>query len=191
MRALHPNLAARPYRNYGPVWLVVGLLALLTAALLVYNAHTAYRYFATTAETREEITRLENEIAAETNAARLARQQATQFNQAVLTQRSRYVNNQIAERAFSWSELLDDLERVLPADVRLARLSPQATERGWLIQLDCLAKSEKGMIDLLQNMLGSPKFSLPTPRVEAVQPDGSHRFTLSVGYRPSPRGIVE
>ncbi len=185
MRALHPNLATHPYRDYRPVWAVAAALLLLTAALLAYNAQTAWRYFASTQETRAEIETLEREIANERERAAAARQAVARFDTATLQARSLFVNERIAERAFSWSALLDDLERVLPKDVRLTRLSPQpASSGGYAISMDCVAKSEDGMVDLIRNFFASPRFARPTPTAESVSAEGRYSFSLRVEYRP-------
>ncbi|HVR41953.1 MAG TPA: PilN domain-containing protein [Thermoanaerobaculia bacterium] len=192
MRPLHPNLASRPYRDYRPVWAVAIALGLATVVLLAYNLQTAYRYFATTRETRDEIARVEEQVAAERASAASARETASQFDTAELRARASFINARIAERAFSWSQLLDDLERVFPDEVRLRRLSPTSDPSGaTIITMECLARSEDGMVGLLNNMLASPKFARPFPSSESVAEGGLVRFTLSAEYRPSPRGVVE
>lgn len=190
MRALHPNLATRPYRDYRPVWAVAGTFILLTAALLAYNAQTAWRYFATTQETRGEIEKLEQEIARERERATAARQAVARYDTETLQQRSLFVNERIAERAFSWSALLDDLESVLPNDVRLTRLTPKPIRGGgYLISMDCVSKSEDGMVSLIRRFFGNPKFARPTPTSEAVSDEGLYVFSINVEYQPRTPGV--
>jgi len=192
VKALHPNLASRPYRDYRPVWTVVAVLAILSAALLAYNVQTAYQYFATTSDTRAEISALEASIAEERQATRKAREQAARFDSPELRMRAEFVNTQIAERAFSWNELLDDLEAVFPPDVRLVRLSPSVEKSGDVtLTMSCFAKSGDGMVDLIQNMFGSPKFIRPFPANQSTSPEGLHQFVISTQYRPSARGVSE
>ena len=190
MRALHPNLATRPYRDYRPVWAVAAAILLATAALLAYNAQTAWRYFATTQETRGEIAKLEEQIAKERARTVAARQAVARFDTATLQARSLFVNQRIAERAFSWSGLLDDLESVLPNDVRLTRLSPNATREGtYVIAMDCVAKSEEGMVNLIRRFFSNPRFARPTPTSESVSNEGLYRFGIRVEYRPDAPGV--
>jgi type IV pilus assembly protein PilN len=189
VRALHPNLAARPYRDYRPVWAVAGAIILLTAALLAYNVQTAWRYFATTQETRGEIEKLEQEIAKERERTGALRQAVARFDTADLQSRSIFVNDRIAERAFSWSALLDDLESVLPNDVRLTRLSPSALrDGGYSISMECVAKSEDGMVNLIRRFFANPRFARPTPTSERVD-EGQYAFTISVDYNPAAPGV--
>lgn len=192
MKALHPNLASRPYRDYRPVWVVVAILAVASAALLVYNVQTAYRYFATTSDTRAEIAQLEALIEKERRATEAARQQASQFDSVELRRRAAFVNDRIAERAFSWNQLLDDLEAVFPNDVRLVRLSPEVRPDGRiLLQMSCLSRTEEGMVDLIESMLASPKFVNPFPANQNTAAEGLLQFSISTGYTPAPMGVQE
>jgi Tfp pilus assembly protein PilN len=192
VKALHPNLASRPYRDYRPVWTVVAVLAILSAALLAYNVQTAYRYFATTSDTRAEIAGLEASIAKERQAAAAAREQAARFDSPELRRRAEFVNARIAERAFSWNQLLDDLEAVFPPDVRLVRLSPTVEKTGDVtLIMQCLARNDDGMVDLIQNMFRSPKFIRPFPANQSSSPEGLHQFSISTQYRPSVPGVIE
>ena len=192
MKALHPNLASRPYRDYRPVWTVVAVLGILTVALLAYNVQTAYQYFATTSDTRAEISALEASIAEERQATRAAREQSAQFDSPQLRSRAEFVNARIAERAFSWNQLLDDLEAVFPPDVRLVRLSPTVEDSGDVtLDMQCFARNGDGMVDLIQNMFGSPKFVRPFPANQSTSPDGLHQFVISTQYRPTAREVIE
>jgi type IV pilus assembly protein PilN len=192
VKVLHPNLASRPYRDYRPVWAVAAALLLLTGALFAYNLSTAWRYFATTQETRAEIADLETSIAKERVRAADARAALARYDTVSLRTRSRFVNDRIAERAFSWSGLLDDLERVVPNDVRLVRLDPNPTGGGaYEISMDCRAKTDEGMVDLIQSFFASARFSQPTPSSEAMLEGGTYRFSIKVRYQPSPQGVRE
>lgn len=192
MKALHPNLASRPYRDYRPVWTVVAVLAILSVALLAYNVQTAYRYFATTSDTRAEISAVEASIAEERQATSVAREQAARFDSPELRRRAEFVNARIAERAFSWNQLLDDLEAVFPPDVRLVRLTPIVEKTGNVtLNMQCFAKNDDGMVDLIENMFRSPKFVRPFPANQSSSPDGLHQFSISSQYRPSALGVIE
>ena len=55
MKPIHLNLAARPYRDYRPVYAAVVVMSLVTAYLLLNNIETYYRYIRETKTTRAEI----------------------------------------------------------------------------------------------------------------------------------------
>ncbi len=191
MKTLHLNLASRPYRDYTPVYAVAIVLALVTGFLMINNIQTAYRYFVNTEETRGEIARVEAETAAETRAAETLERSAEGINVRALAMETAYINAQIAERAFSWSNLLDNMERVLPRNVRLMTLNPDIQPDGDVrLTITARAKGSDGMVTMLRNMLGDPHFADPFPGTDSQNDDGSYSFSLSTTYRPDPRGLT-
>jgi hypothetical protein len=109
----------------------------------------------------------------------------------LLNSRISYVNGEIAERAFSWSALLEQLERVLPGNVKVTSLTPSVNKDGTThLQLTCVAKDGSGVIQLLNHMLANEHFARPFPESEAKNPDGSQQFSLSVDYLPAPQLVV-
>lgn len=191
MKTLHLNLASRPYRDYTPVYAVAIVLTLVTGFLMVNNIQTAYRYFVNTKETRAEIARVEAETGNEGRAAEALEKSAAGINVRALAEETEYINVQIAERAFSWSNLLDTMERVLPREVRLVTLNPNILPDGTVsLSIIARAKSNDGMVTFLRNMLANPHFSDPFPQAENQNDDGSYSFSLTTTYRPDPRGLT-
>ena len=109
MKPLHLNLASRPYRDYRPVYAVVVAVSLVIAFLMLQNIDTYYRYVSETKSTRTKIAELEAEAAKEQRLAIVTDERMRSLDVASLATQTRFINSQIAERAFSWSELLDRL----------------------------------------------------------------------------------
>ncbi|HUO84753.1 MAG TPA: hypothetical protein VM534_06520 [Thermoanaerobaculia bacterium] len=188
MKPLHLNLAARPYRDERPFWLIVGTLALLTLVLMIYNARTAYRFFVNTEETRAEIAEVEARVAGERSRLRELRGELATVDLRRLRAQVEYVNTQLAERAFSWNALLEDLERVVPRDVRLLSLRPQVSGEGPVaLNLVCISKTDDGLVELIRAMIADSRFDQPYPISETRTESGQTEFVLRVGYLP-PRG---
>jgi type IV pilus assembly protein PilN len=191
VRTLHLNLASRPYRNYRPVWLVAAALAVASVIFLVNNAQTAYHYFVNTETTRAEIDRLQRESTEESRKAKQIQDQIRRFDRKALNTQSKFINAQIAERAFSWSELLDQLERVVPTDVRLVSLDPNISDDGKThLRMTCVAKSPRALPTLIQRLQGDPHFLRPFPKSEETREDGLQQFTIETDYHPGPRGLL-
>jgi type IV pilus assembly protein PilN len=190
LRTFHLNLATRPYRDYRPVYAVVVAASLVTAILLLQNVDTYYRYTQETRTTRARISELERRTAEEQrNADQLSHRVAT-VNVKTLNSEARYVNSQIAERAFSWSELLDQLETVLPRSVRVDSLTPSFEKSGTVrLALVCSSKSPEGLIDTINSLNRASRFSKPFPSSTATE-NGVTRFTIAVEYLPNlPRPV--
>lgn len=184
MKAIHVNLASRPYRDNRAYLISAGLLGAVVLILTLINAWTTIDYLSNTQDVREDIAALEQQIA-ETNRATAAQKaQLEGLNYSELNRRIEYVNTQIAERAFSWNSLLNDLERVLPGDVRITQLRPAVMPDG-SVQLNLVleAKSQEGIIRLLDQMLSDPSFSRAFPRSEQVTETGLRLFNVEAEYR--------
>ena len=192
MKALHLNLAARPYRDYRPVYAVVVGLSLATAVLMWNNVDTWLRYTNDTQHTRAQIAQLDAETSVEERKTQDAIARTGSVNLKSLNAQARYVNAEIAERAFSWSELLDRLEAVVPLEVKITSLSPTFMKEGPVrLALSCVSKTPNGPIATINRLNRDPHFSNPFPSSIAsndTNPQETH-FTISVEYHPSiPRG---
>lgn len=191
MRTIHINIASRPYRDYRPVWAVAMAMAVISTILLVYNVRTAYQYLVETKETRAEIAAVTAETLREQRRASQLEASLRRFDIRKLTEETSYVNGHLRERAFSWSELLDDLESVVPRDVRLMSLSPTIDKNGIRLSMTASSRRSDGMVQMLYNLMQNPHFNRPFPNVEEKHDDGTFRFSLEVDYRPDPPGVIE
>lgn len=185
MKPIHLNLAARPYRDYRPVYAVVVVLSLLTAFLMLNNVETYYRYIRETKTTRAKIAQVEAQTRTEKQKEESAKQRVAHLDLARLDQQTRFINAKLTERAFSWSRLFDELESILADDVRLVSVSPSFSETGPIqLQMDFEAKSGDGMITTINRMNADPQFSDAFPRNETARDDGTYVFSLSARYLP-------
>jgi len=193
VKPIHLNLAARPYRDYRPVYAVVVVLSLLTAFLMLNNVDTYLRYVQETKATRAEIAKVEEQARLEAQQEESARNRLKGLDLAQLDNQTRFINAKLAERAFSWSRLLDELESILADDVRLMSVSPGFGEDGRIqLSLQFQAKSADGMITTINRMNADPQFSDAFPSSETQDDAGIFTFELSAKYQPeSGTGAVQ
>jgi type IV pilus assembly protein PilN len=185
VKPIHLNLAARPYRDYRPVYAVVVVMSLLTAFLMLNNVETYYRYIHETRNTRAKIASVEAEAQRERDNAAKVEQNLKSIDVAHLDAQTQFVNAKLAERAFSWSALLDQLEMILIDDVRLVSVTPSFSEDGDVtLALSFQSKSADGLITTLNRMNDDRHFRNPFPSNETQLPDGQFQFTLTSGYVP-------
>ena len=191
MKALHLNLAARPYRNTAPVYGTIVALAAICAALTLYNAQIAWRFFVSTKETRAEIARVDSQFENEQRATTALENRIKAVNVKALNAESQFINAQIEDRAFSWSRLLDDMESVQPKDVRLLNLNPVVDKKGLTrLSISAIAKNHGAMIGFLRTLLSDPRFEGPFPQGETVNEDGTISFTLNTGYKTTQSELL-
>jgi Tfp pilus assembly protein PilN len=204
------NLARRPFLNSRPVVRVALLLWLLGLALLLVDLWQFLGYRERSADKRERIARSEAEI--ERQRAALARLQKTldSFNLEEQNQRVEFLNKQIAERTFSWSQLLDRIAERLPDDVRLNRLAPLTGDKAERQRTGSTAarrsartselvpllitgesRSDEALSSFVDNLF-KPPFTDANPTREEREEDGKTlKFEISVQYRPgSPPATV-
>ncbi len=191
MKPIHLNLASRPFRDYRPVYAAVVLISLLTAFLALNNVDTFLRYRTETRTTRANIAGLEEQIADEQRRTESLTQRLRGVDLKLLSSQTEFANSQLAERAFSWSELLDRLERILPTDVRLQSVTPSFEKDGTVhLAMICVSKGGEGLTATINRFNGDLHFANAFPTVETQQLSEYH-FTLSVDYRPSIARRVE
>jgi len=186
-----PNLAARPFEDRRPVWLTAAALGAAALALSFasigefVSAHGAERSLT------ERLTRLEKrrkELGATVDSTN---RELQRVNWSQLRLESESLGKAFAGRSFSWSELLLDLERVLPWDTRLTSVAPRLREDGEVeIALVGLAAGRDGWLRLLARLFADKKFSNPMPlSEEAPASTGGlgYKFQLRVRYWPEGR----
>lgn len=191
MRPLHLNLASEPWKETRGFWMVVASASILILALLANNVDAAIEYFVETEETRAEIAEISASTAETVRKAEELEALQEGRDEALIQERVEYVNARIRERAFSWSQLLDHLERVVPADARVRALLPRISEEGPIsLNMRCVAKDQDAFVQMIRNMTADAHFDQPYPTTERTSEDGSVAFTLNVTYRPDPPGVV-
>jgi Tfp pilus assembly protein PilN len=191
VKPLHLNLASRPFRDYRPLYAVVVVTSLLIAFMLLNNIETGYRYVRETRSTREKIDQIDQQIAVENRKTEEINQRLRTVNVKVLADQAQFVNARLAERAFSWSELLDRLERVLPDSVRIESVSPAFGKDGLVhLQMVAAAKNGEGMVGMLDRLNRDPRFANAFPTSEE-HGEGGYKFSIGVDYRPSIARAIE
>jgi len=185
VKPLHLNLAARPYRDERPFIAVVVAASLLIAFLTLMNFDAWYRYRNETRSTRAKIAALENQARQEQQNTQALNQRLRNVDVKKLSLQTQFANARLAERAFSWSELLDHLERVLPDYVRIENINPSFRTDGMVgLSMQCTARDADGLVKTMNQLNADPHFSNPFPNGEE-HTDGGYRFAIHVDYRPS------
>jgi len=191
VKPIHLNLASRPYRDYRPLYAIVVVASILIAIMLLNNIETRVRYARETKTTRAKIDQIDSQTAAENRKTDETNQRLRTVNVKLLADQAQFVNARLAERAFSWSELLDRLERVLPDDVRIESISPTFAKDGTVhLSMEGVAKNGQGMVHTIDRFNREPHFANPFPTAED-QTDKGFRFGIGVDYRPSIARAIE
>lgn len=189
MKPIHLNLASRPYRNYTPVNFVAGTMFGLMMVLAWFNVDTMLRYNVETKATRAKIAQIEAQTQKEREREQSVQQRLRSLDLARLDAQTKFINAKLAERAFSWSALLDQLESILADDVRLISVTPTFTKEGPIeLNMQFESKSSDGMITTLNHMNENAHFRNPFPSTEAALVGGGFQFSITSEYLPERLG---
>jgi Tfp pilus assembly protein PilN len=181
-----PNLASKPHLNTRPVWIVTAVAGFLAVLFAVINTSV---WITSSRALEEQIAlhgRLEQEherLSAEVG------ELAEELNRVPwrsLTARVNAVNGVIREHGFSWIGLLDDIERILPYDVRLTKINPKVDVDSVILSLSAVGRTRDALLDLLDNLIADPSFSEPTPMSEITPEESGFGYvlTLTVVHHP-------
>jgi type IV pilus assembly protein PilN len=187
-----PNLATRPFLNIRPVWLVTAVAVALTVILLALNLRlflVANRTLVDESATRDALLEKHKILEA---AVRKDVEALERVPWRSLTRRVDATNLILREHSFSWLGMLDDIESVMPYDVRLTKIAPGVSDDGAILSLSLIALNREAMLELLDNLVNDPKFSDPTPSSESTPEENAsaaYVMNLRVNYHPNPGAL--
>ncbi len=181
-----PSLASRPFLNTRPVWVftvaavALGLVLMVVNIMLYLSSNTRLeQQLARRAQLEEQVRELRAEVGKDASALakvpwkRLGRETAG-------------LNEILQTYGFSWQQLLRDVGKVLPRQVRLQRITPTVTKEGLSLRFKGTAQSRDAILELLQNLIDDPHFEKPLPRSETSPEEAGvgYDFSLKVFYHP-------
>lgn len=153
------NLATRPYEDAREFWmrwgLAVGVLGVLTLVLLGW----AINGWISAGRDRHNIALLQQQIA--------ERDRERANDQAVLDlavnrstrDQSQFINGLIQRKAFSWTRVFEDLERVMPPNLHAVSLRPELSDQGqMLLEMKLSGETRSAAVELVHRMEGSKHF---------------------------------
>jgi Tfp pilus assembly protein PilN len=185
---LQINFASEPFRNRRLFWLLLSSV-LIVAALVGLNTLGARQA-------------LEQQVAVLEPKVLKLEAQAKQgppldFADSTLTigqnQALLVAQDLITRKGFSWSQLLNDLERFIPATVRVTRIgvekvghSKEAEGKTVSLSFDVVGKSATEVTQMIGELNKSARFVVYPQAQRQVEGTEEVEFQLGVEYRPPP-----
>jgi type IV pilus assembly protein PilN len=182
------NLASQPYEDAQQFWMRWGTALVATAivtlallAITITGWFDARRDHAKIAQLRAEIAQRDR-----------TRQQAEDFlnrpaNRTTRDQ-SQFLNELIERKSFSWTRVLEELEKVMPARVHLVSIHPELDEDNQLkLKMQVGADSREKALDLARRMEDSRHFTQTYIQSEQYGNSGTGdmvQITLVATYVP-------
>jgi len=179
------NLASLPFRRKRTMIvaaiaigvLLIGSLSVLISLIVAQRRQQA--------DTRMAIERIEKQVEV------MAREQAAlestlrQPQNAEVLDRTLFLNTLLYRKGISWTKIFADLEKVMPYNVRLISVHPQATVDND-VSLDMVVGTEsyEPVIEMLKQMESSPLFGETAVHstIPPTQNDPLYKYRVSVNY---------
>lgn len=152
------NLASHPYEDARQFWQRwgTGLIALAAVALLavsytgweVYKAH------------RDEsaIESIRKGIAGYDQKVSQAQAILDRPENRAMRERSAYLNNLFQQKAFSWTKVFEELERVMPPRLHVVSIKPEMEDNQLQLKLVVASDSRERALELVRKMEDSQRF---------------------------------
>jgi type IV pilus assembly protein PilN len=182
------NLASEPFRKDRAMLaasIAAGVLLVATLAALVTLANADN---AQTAELRKEVTQLRADIAS-------AGKQQANFEAVILKpenaqvlELSVFLNTLLSRKGISWTRILADLEKTMPANVKMLNIQPYVTGRDQVIlSLQVGSEGPEPVIMFYRALERSDLFGGVTQNVyqppSQAEPLYRYRFTVNYGQK--------
>jgi type IV pilus assembly protein PilN len=153
------NLATRPYEDAREFWvrwgLGVGLLGVLTLVLLGW----AVRGWTNAGRDRHNIGQLQEQIAERDNERAKAQAFLDMIANRSTRDQSQFVNGLIQRKAFSWTRVFEDLERVMPPNLHVVSLRPELNDQNQMqLEMRVAGDTRSAAVELVHRMEGSRHF---------------------------------
>lgn len=188
------NLASQPYEDARQFWMrwgtavgAVGLLTLVLLALDVTGWVNARRDRAAIAQ-KEAMIADRDQLRA--NAERILNLPENRSTR----DQSQFLNELIERKAFSWTRVLENLEKVMPPRVHLESISPQLDEDNQLgLKMRVAGDSRERAIELARRMEESRRFAqtqiISEQFLQSTNGD-TEQFEIAAIYIPEPAVVA-
>ena len=153
------NLATQPYEDARKFWLrwggalfVLGLTTLILFYLTIMGWSTARQY-------RGLISQAQNQIGARDRERQKAEMVLNQPQNRNTRDRSQFLNDLFERKAFSWTRVFEELEKVMPARLHVVSIHPDTSADNQLvIKLVVAGESRDRALELVRKMEESQRF---------------------------------
>ncbi|MBZ5587078.1 MAG: hypothetical protein LAO05_00790 [Acidobacteriia bacterium] len=186
-----PNLAASPFLDVRPVWVTGGALAVVALTLTIVSLADLIAVRGREKSAAEALRQAQAKRAELVAQVQSRDRQLAAVAWKTLQLETGSLQVVVARRRLVWSQLLADLERVVPWDIRLVQITPKVDKTGAIqVDLEGLATGREAWLRLLAVLFTDSKFSDPLPRYEeapSATNGKGYQFALTVRYWPEKR----
>lgn len=190
---LRTNLSTRPFYNERLVRALLAAVTLVALGLTAFNTIQVLRLRSRGAEVRAAADTAEREAARLQAEARRIRQTINRDQLAAVQAAAQEANQLIDRRAFSWTDLFNRFEATLPAEVRIASVTPQLDPAGRLmLAVAVVSRRVEDLDGFIEALEKTGALREVLSRQEEAQEDGTLRSIIQGYYAAAaPPGAAE
>jgi len=180
---LRTNLSTRPFYNERLVYAVLAAAVVLVLALTAFNGLRLVTLTREQAALAGTVRSAEARVRQFEERARHARARVDRKQLESVVVAAREANRLIDQRTFSWTDLLNRLERTLPGDVKIQSIKPVPDEQGGLDVVMVVLSRRPEDVELFADQLErSGGFRDMVSRAETATTEGLLEVTLQGRY---------
>src|SRR5947207_3170151 len=188
------NLATQPYEDARRFWTYWGTGLALLGLITIFLGFMAITRFIDANRERKEIAQMQAVIARFDDEKARAEATLNQPQNRLTRDRSRFLNDLFARKAFSWTRLFEDLEGVMPAHLHVVSIHPDMKDGNLEIKLMVGGETREQALDLVRKMEGSHRFKQTEIEAEQIADEARGetdrvQFDISTFYVPAEETI--
>jgi Tfp pilus assembly protein PilN len=185
---LRTNLATRPFYNTRAVHALIGALAAVVLAFTLFNVIELVRLTGSQSALGARASDAERQAQRLRTEAAQVRTRIDQKELAAVSAAAREANDIIDRRAFSWTELLTQLEGTLPDDVRITTVQPRLDRDVFKVGLVAEARRAEDVAGFIEALEKTGTFKNVVPLQQQTNEEGLIQVALEGEYAPPARG---
>lgn len=181
------NLASRPFRNVALFYFIFTMAVLVVVGLSFYNWLNYVHYVDNSRDIREEILREEAALRRQGHAFSYYERAIESGKVEELRSYADFINRIISRRKFSWTELFNHFENIMPPRIMMVSINPTVDEGKIKINLRLIGDGYQNILRFIEDLEQSPVFSSVYPNTEGEKEhQGIKRidFKLQLDYFP-------
>lgn len=158
------NLSSKPFYNFRFLLISIILIYVISIGFTIFSVSKLYGIFKLSEDSKIKIENLNKELKRVVQENANLKERIKPIDKEYLIQLADEINYIIQERNFSWSSLLEDMEKVLPEEVRLLTLATSTAEGGFLrVRIIGLSTKRDGMLQTIEALKADPSFKNVKP----------------------------
>lgn len=179
------NLASEPFRKDRVLLVTSALIAGALTALFIVLISVALTDRHRMQASLLALDKSNRELANITAQQRRLNAELRQSGNADVLERSQFINTLLYRKGISWTRLFADLEKVVPSNVRVISVRPQADAQDHIfLDLVLGAETQKPVVELLTRFESSEVFgsTIVSTILAPSQTDPLYRYRVTVTY---------